>query len=86
MSDHRRQSRAIRQAWAPGEPVEPQGHRARPWVTRAARLSGLVARQSPQRPTGASHVPAGTTLERRGTRLARWGGPAPLVAEGSCVP
>jgi hypothetical protein len=86
MSDHLRQSRAIRKALTPGYPVEPRGRLAQHLVTLAARLSGLVASQSTQLPQVAANVPEGTQLESRVKRFSRWVGNDHLLEEAYCLP
>jgi hypothetical protein len=72
MSDNLRQYHAIRDALLQGYPGQPQGQRARHFITRAALISGRVASKSAQLPTIASQVPHGTTPESRVKRFARW--------------
>jgi Transposase DDE domain len=86
MSDNLRQYRAIRQALAQGYPGEPQGHLARHLVTLAALISGIVASKSTQLPKVASNVPAGTKLESRVKRFARWVGNDHLLEEVYFLP
>ena len=45
---------------------------ARPLITLAALISGIVGSQSPQLPHVAAHVPNGTKPESRVKRFARW--------------
>jgi hypothetical protein len=54
MSDNLRQYHAIRDALLQGYPGQPQGQRARHFITRAALISGRVASKSAQLPTIAS--------------------------------
>ena len=86
MSDNLRQYRALRAALRPAYPGEPQGRCARHLTTLAAMLSGIVASQSTQVPTGAAQVPTGTKPESRVTRLARWLDNEHLLEEVYFVP
>ena len=86
MRDNLRRYRARRHARAQGSPTPSQGHCARHLHTLAALLSGIVGRQSPQRPHLATQVPDGPTPESRVTRCARWCDNAPSLQEGYGLP
>jgi hypothetical protein len=86
MRDNLRRSRALRDAFTQYDPRPPTGTVARHLTTLAALLRGLVARQSPQLPPMASHVPDGTTPESRVKRFDRWLGNDQVTDEGYVVP
>jgi hypothetical protein len=59
MSDNLRRYRAIRDALTQGYPGQPSGTVARPLLTLAALISGIVGSKSPQLPHIAAKVPNG---------------------------
>jgi hypothetical protein len=72
MSDNLRRYRAIRDALTQGYPGQPSGTVARPLLTLAALISGIVGSKSPQLPHIAAKVPNGPPPASRVKRFARW--------------
>jgi hypothetical protein len=86
MSDNLRRYRAIREAFIQGSPGQPSGTVARPLLTLAALISGLVGSKNTPPPHSAAHVPTGTQPDSRVKRLARWFANARLLEEVSFLP
>src|SRR5947209_1438607 len=86
MRDNLRRYRAIQDALTQWYPGQPTGTVARHVMTLAALISGIVGSKSTPLPTIAAHIPAHTTPESRGKRLARWVRNDTMTAEVYCVP
>jgi hypothetical protein len=86
MRDHLRRYRAIRDALTPWYPGQPSGPVARPLLTLAALLSGIVGSKRTQLPHIAATGPNGTTPASRVKRFARWGDNAHLLEEVDFLP
>jgi hypothetical protein len=85
-SDTLRRYRAIRDACTPWYPGQPSGPVARPLLTLAALISGIVGSKSPQLPPIAAQGPNGTQPARRVQRCARGVDNAPSLEAGYGLP
>jgi hypothetical protein len=73
MSDNLRRYRAIRDVLIPCYPGQPSGTVARPLITLAALISGIVGSKNTQLPHIAAKVPNGASIRGSATLcFSRW--------------